>query len=57
MATKLDGKKCFVIMPFGQKMDINGKLIKSKINKVFFLAYTEQDLQICLSKLDRDLPA
>jgi len=27
---------------------------KSKINKVYFLAYTEQDLQICLSKLDRD---
>jgi len=27
---------------------------KAKINKVYFLAYTEQDLQICLSKLDRD---
>jgi hypothetical protein len=25
MATKLGGKKCFVIMPFGQKMDIREK--------------------------------
>jgi O-acetyl-ADP-ribose deacetylase (regulator of RNase III) len=27
---------------------------KSKINRIYFLAYSEQDLQICLNKFDKD---
>ncbi len=52
MATKLDGKKCFVIMPFGQKMDINGKLID--FNKIYsnFIKGTLTDLGLKCVRCD-----
>ena len=52
MAAKLDGKKCFVIMPFGQKMDINGKLID--FNKIYsnFIKGTLTDLGLKCVRCD-----
>jgi O-acetyl-ADP-ribose deacetylase (regulator of RNase III) len=52
MAGKLDGKKCFVIMPFGQKMDLNGKLID--FDKIYsgFIRETLTDLGLKCIRCD-----